>query len=122
MSREPHIPLFLWIATAFLVHISGYKGADQVSEVLGDRLEVQRFADEVRRHVLSSTRQVEVALVDEKELPLPPEKAKPDESEANDEAGPPEESTPAKVEPKPPKPKEEPKPKPVEEPKKAEPE
>src|SRR5262252_3476171 len=120
MPREPHIPLFLWIATAFLVHISGYKGADQVSEVLGDRLEVQRFADEVRRHVLSANRQMEVALVDEQDLPPPPEKAKPDETEQNDEAGPPEETPPTKVQPNPVKPKEEPHPKPIEEPKKPE--
>jgi TonB family protein len=120
MPREPHIPLFLWIATAFLVHISGYKGADQVSEVLGDRLEVQRFADEVRRHVISANRPMEVALLDEKDVPLPPEEAKPDNSEPTDETGPPQETPPDKVEPNPVKPKDDPHPKPVEEQKKPE--
>ncbi len=120
MPREPHIPLFLWIATAFLVHITGYKGADRAAEVLGERLEVQRFADEVRRHVLSASRPMEVALVDEKDLPTPPEEAKPDDAQPDDEAGPPKDATPTKVEPAPKKPKVDPNPKPVEEPKKDE--
>src|SRR5882724_7285602 len=122
MSREPHIPLFLWIATAFLVHITGYKGADKAAEILGDRLEVQRFADAVRRHVLSANRSMEVALVEDKDIPPPPEEAKPDQSQSIDEAGPPKEPTPTtQAEPVPKKPKLDVHPKPIEEPKKVEP-
>ncbi len=78
MSREPHIPLFLWIATALLVHLTGGEGAQRAADLIGERLEVQRFADAVRRHVRSSARTVEVALVDEKDEPLPPDDVKPD--------------------------------------------
>ena len=120
MPREPHIPLFLWIATAFLVHITGYKGADRAAEVLGDRLEVQRFADEVRRHVLSSSKPMEVALVDDKDVPAPPEETKPDESQPDDEAGPPKEPTEKRPAPVPKKPKLDVKPKAADEPKKEE--
>lgn len=120
MPREPHIPLFLWIATAFLVHITGYKGADRAAEVLGERLEMQRFADEVRRHVLSANKPMEVALLDDKDVPAPPEEAKPDESQPDDEAGPPKEPTETKPEAPPKKPKVDEHPKPLDEQKKEE--
>lgn len=80
MSREPHIPLFLWIATALLLHLTGGEGAQRAAEVLGERLEVQRFADAVRRHVHSSSRPIEVALLDSQTLPEPTP-AKPDQDE-----------------------------------------
>ena len=118
MSLEPHIPLFLWIATAFLVHITGYQGADRAAEVIGERLEMQRFADEVRRHVLSASRPIEVALLEDKDIPPIPDEAKPDEeAHPNDEAGPPEQTPDKKVEPTPKKPKVDEHPKPTNEPK-----
>lgn len=81
MSREPHIPLFLWIATALLLHLTGGEGAQRAGEVLGERLEVQRFADAVRRHVHSSTRPMEVALLDSEPVPEEaPAVAAPDEA------------------------------------------
>jgi TonB family protein len=87
MTREPHIPLFLWIATALLVHVTGGEGVQRVAEVLGDRLEVQRFADAVRRHVLQSNRPMEVALLEgDKEEPRPEDEAKPDEQDPDEGA------------------------------------
>jgi hypothetical protein len=87
MTREPHIPLFLWIATALLVHVTGGEGVGHVAQVLGERLEVQRFADSVRRHVLSSARPMEVALLDEgKDEPLREEEAKPEEADPDQQA------------------------------------
>jgi TonB family protein len=91
MPREPHIPLFLWIATALLVHLTGGEGVQRVSDVLGDRIEVQRFADSVRRHVLDSNRTVEIALLDDAAEPLPSEETPkpPDEPTADENAPPP---------------------------------
>jgi TonB family protein len=99
MTREPHIPLFLWIATALLVHLTGGEGAQRAAEVLGERLEVQRFADSVRRHVISSNRPMEVALLDGTEEPTPPEEATPDESTTDEKAKEPDEPSPTKTKP-----------------------
>ncbi|HEX4474574.1 MAG TPA: TonB C-terminal domain-containing protein [Polyangiaceae bacterium] len=84
MNRETNIPLFLWIATALLFHLSGGEGAQRIADLVSERLEVQRFADSVRRHVLSSNRPVEVSLVDEKDVPR--DEALPDDTEPKDEA------------------------------------
>ncbi|HEX7669576.1 MAG TPA: TonB C-terminal domain-containing protein, partial [Polyangiaceae bacterium] len=99
MTREPHIPLFLWIATALLVHVTGGEGVQRVADVIGDRLEVQRFADSVRRHVLSSNRPtIEVALLDgDKAEPRPEDEAKPDEQDPDEQAKPSEEPSPTKA-------------------------
>lgn len=85
MAREPHIPLFLWIATALLVHVTGGEGAERAARVFGERLDVQRFADSVRRHVALSSRPMEVALVDETLTPTEPEAAKTDEDDLTDQ-------------------------------------
>jgi hypothetical protein len=69
MAREPHIPLFLWIATALLVHVTGGEGAERAARVYGERLDVQRFADSVRRHVALSAKPMEVALIDDTAAP-----------------------------------------------------
>ena len=87
MPREPHIPLFLWIATALLVHLTGGEGAKRVSDVLEERIDVHRFADSVRRHVADSNRTVEVALLEDGSTELPPEdKPKPPEEAPPEDA------------------------------------
>jgi TonB family protein len=93
MAREPHIPLFLWIAMALLVHLTGGEGAQRAAQVLGERMDVQRFADAVRRQVKSTSRPVEVALLDSADLPTPAEEPKPDET-PDDKAAPPPEPSP----------------------------
>lgn len=84
MAREPHIPLFLWIATALLVHLTGGEGAERASRVLGEKLDVQRFADSVRRHVAATTKPMEVSLVDDTEAPLDREAKTPDDSDVSE--------------------------------------
>jgi TonB family protein len=64
MHREAHIPLFLWIATALLVHLGGYGGTDRAARWVGQTLDIRRFAKEVRLEVQQTT-SVEVALLDE---------------------------------------------------------
>src|SRR5262245_46286001 len=92
MSREPHIPLFLWIATALLLHVTGGEGAQQVATVLGERMEMQRFADAVRKQVRSAQSPMEVALVDPDTL-APAEPVEPQKPEEDADA-PPEKSDP----------------------------
>lgn len=94
MAREPHIPLFLWIATALLVHLTGGEGAERAAQVLGERLEVQRFADSVRRHVAASAKPMEVALLDPTEVPPENEVTRPeDDDRSADEAEKPKDQT-----------------------------
>lgn len=66
-TREPHIPLFLWLATAALVHILWGGGAERVADVFEDQTSLARFAASVRRHVDRSNRSLEVTLLDEGE-------------------------------------------------------
>lgn len=94
MAREPHIPLFLWIATALLVHLTGGEGAERAARVYGERLDVQRFADSVRRHVAASSRPMEVALVDDTALVDERAAEKPHEDDLTNEEAAPSEETP----------------------------
>lgn len=72
-TREPHIPLFLWVATAALVHILWGGGAEQVAEVFEDQTSLARLAASVRRHVDTSNQQLEVTLLDLPEEGVPPQ-------------------------------------------------
>jgi TonB family protein len=71
-TREPHIPLFLWVATAALVHILWGGGAEQVAAVFEDHSSIARLAASVRRHVDTNNRQLEVTLLDDFDDGPPP--------------------------------------------------
>ncbi|HEY6080098.1 MAG TPA: hypothetical protein VIW29_14895 [Polyangiaceae bacterium] len=130
MRREASIPLFLWIATAALVHLLWGGGAEQAANVIEERLDVSRFAAGIRSHVRGSIAPpLEIALEDESapEDVIPetePQEPPQDESTSEDDEPEPEhiqdqpEKTP-KVEPKPeksePEPEKPPEPKPEEE-------
>lgn len=77
-NREPHIPLFLWVATAALAHILWGGGADRIAEVFEDQTSLARLAASVRRHVDSSNRQLEVTLLEEFAEPAPAPAPSPD--------------------------------------------
>lgn len=49
MRKEQHIPLFLWVATALVVHAVGGGGATEVAQRLEETLDIRSFASEVRR-------------------------------------------------------------------------
>lgn len=86
MSREPHIPLFLWIATAIVAHAIWGGGAHQVAKAIEETLDIGAFAREVQRHVRQHSTAVEVTLFDENESPsldLPPEQPSPAETDPN---------------------------------------
>src|SRR5262249_34626316 len=51
MSREPNIPLLLWISTAILAHIATCGGADQVARIFEERAELRSFAQSVRERL-----------------------------------------------------------------------
>jgi TonB family protein len=128
MTRDTQIPLFLWVATAVVAHLLWGGGADQVAQVVSERIEIAEFAASVRRFVRGEQNPVEVSLIDdtsptEKTDPAAPEESKtepapPDEKDADKDEAPPdpkdvkkEEKKPEAVKPpEPPKPKEEKKP------------
>src|SRR5215204_4301486 len=69
MARDANIPLFLWIATAVLVHLVSGGGAERVSDVIGETLDIGRFALNVQKHVRSANKPLEVALLDSEDSP-----------------------------------------------------
>jgi TonB-like protein len=91
MARETNIPLFLWVAAAILVHLTGGGGAERVSEILHEREEIREFADAVRRH-LRGKFTTEVALIGDTTPPpeQPPQPAEPAEPQPVPETKPPE--------------------------------
>lgn len=71
MPRDSNIPLFLWIATAILAHLAWGGGADRVSHLIEERLDIQRFALAVQRHVRMQDQPIQVALLDKTDKPKP---------------------------------------------------
>lgn len=62
--RDSNIPLFLWVATAILAHLAWGGGANQVSRLIEERLDIRRFAVAVEQIVRLKNQTVEVALLD----------------------------------------------------------
>ena len=111
MTRDAQIPLFLWVATALLVHLLGGRGAEKAADWVEEGIQLRRFAEGVRSYVQQSQSAMEVALVDENQLPEPPPpppppssddraKPEPDETQADDSKTP-DPTKQAKTEPKP---------------------
>jgi hypothetical protein len=88
MPRDAHIPLFLWIATALLMHLMGGSGADRASEWLGERMDLRHFAEGVRSYVKARNQTIEVSFEDPLEPIEPP---KPPDSLENPQSLAPEE-------------------------------
>jgi hypothetical protein len=88
MARDPHIPLFLWVATAVLVHLAGGGGANEAAHVLSERLEVRRFAQAVRAHVRAQVKPIEVALLEEETRDAPEHEVGPEDTDAADQVEP----------------------------------
>lgn len=95
MSREPHIPLFLWVATAIVAHAIWGGGAHEAAKAIEETLDIGAFAREVQRHVRMHSVPVEVSLFEEQEATLeelPPQESDPvtDSNEVPPEDAPPE--------------------------------
>lgn len=91
MARDAHIPIFLWVATAALVHIVGGFEAEKVASVLESQSNLRKFARSVAQHVRRENSTQEVAFLDEAEL----ERLLADRS--SDEVAPPAEEDPAET-------------------------
>jgi hypothetical protein len=94
MPRDAHIPLFLWIATALLVHLLGGGGVNQAANWIEERIELRRFAEGVRSY-MKTTNTLEVALLDDTQPPPEPDekddrKADPDKKPPKDDDASPE--------------------------------
>lgn len=61
MTREYSIPLFLWIATALVVHAIGGGGATEVSRVLQEKMDIASFAKAVGKKARLEGQPVEVS-------------------------------------------------------------
>jgi hypothetical protein len=83
MPRESNIPLFLWIATAVLAHLMWGGGADRASNLIQERLDIKRFAVNVKRHVRLTNKPIEVAILDDTTKPAPPPPAAEEEEPEN---------------------------------------
>lgn len=102
MPRESNIPLFLWVAAAVLVHLSWKDGADRASQVIEERMDLQRFAQTVRMYAQGEGQTFEVSFVEEPEAKPPeaPDTEQGESEEAKDEE--PDEPEPEEtIEPKP---------------------
>ncbi len=66
MTREPNIPLFLWIATAVLAHLAWGGGADKGAKLIEQQLDVGQYADRVGGYFGSGTGgdELEVSLLE----------------------------------------------------------
>jgi TonB family protein len=78
MRRDPSIPLFLWIATAALVHILWGGGAEKTVAFFEDRNGLSRLAESVRMHVQRTNQRVEISLIDESLPPTEEDRPNPD--------------------------------------------
>lgn len=66
MPRDSHIPIFLWVAVAVLLHLSSGGGLEQGARIAEQREMVRAFANDVRSHVRARLEPpVEVTLLDE---------------------------------------------------------
>ena len=84
MVREPSIPLFLWITTAMLIHIGGYKGSDEVVTVVEERQSLFQLTQVVIDEVGQGPSELEVTLLDD-EPDEPDDPADPDDPDDPDE-------------------------------------
>lgn len=86
MPRDAHIPLFLWIATAVLVHLVGGGGAHQAATWVEERVDLQRFVNHVRSYVKSTQEPIELTLGDDEppSEPPPPEERPDADAEAKE--------------------------------------
>src|SRR5690606_6117196 len=123
MPRDHQIPLFLWIATAILVHLIWGGGAEHAATRIEETLDIGRLARSVRQHVRLTTQTLEISMADEAEPAAEQEPEPADSAPEQDGADPKEEQDASKDDPTPAEQAaEDPKPLPEPEPEKQKPE
>jgi hypothetical protein len=88
MSREAQIPLFLWVAAAVVAHLLWGGGADKAARVIEEKIEIREFAASVRRFVRGEGQPIEVALLDEENLPKEADPDAPEQPRAEEPVAP----------------------------------
>jgi hypothetical protein len=81
--RDIQIPLFLWIATALLVHLFWGGGTHQVAIVLEEKAALRSFAEGIQREVQAELRPIPIAML-ESDITAPPQPAPTQEAEETD--------------------------------------
>jgi hypothetical protein len=51
LSREPHVPLLLWISAAILAHLVSGGGAERAAQLIEERIELREFVSLVRERL-----------------------------------------------------------------------
>jgi hypothetical protein len=85
--RDIQIPLFLWIATAILVHLFWGGTTHQVAVVVEEKEALRSFAANVQREVDAELRPIPIAML-ESDVTAPAEPAPTEEAAANDASKP----------------------------------
>lgn len=83
-SREIQIPLFLWIATAIIVHMLWGGGTHQVAVVIEEKAALRGFAARIQREVREELRPIQISMLPSDEVALP-KPSEPEESLEPDE-------------------------------------
>jgi hypothetical protein len=81
--KDLQIPLFLWIATAVLVHLFWGGTSHQVAVVLEEKEALRSFAKGIQREVQSELRPIPIAML-ESDVTLPPPPTPPETDEKTD--------------------------------------
>jgi len=83
-SREVQIPLFLWIATAIIVHMLWGGGTHQVAIVVEEKEALRGFAARIQHEVQAELRPIQISMLGSDQLE-PPKPAEPEEAIEPDE-------------------------------------
>jgi hypothetical protein len=83
-SRDIQIPLFLWIATAIIVHLLGGGSTHQVAVVLEEKAALRGFAAHIQREVQADLRPIPIVML-ESDTVEPPKPVEPEEATTPDE-------------------------------------
>lgn len=78
-SREVQIPLFLWIATAIIVHLLWGGGSHQVAIVVEEKAALRGFAARIQHEVQAELRPIQISMLESDQLE-PPKPAEPEEA------------------------------------------
>ncbi len=83
-SREIQIPLFLWIATAIIVHLLWGGGTAQVAVVIEEKAALRGFAARIKSEVQAELRPIQISMLESDQV-VPPKPAEPEEALVPDE-------------------------------------
>ncbi|HEY5955457.1 MAG TPA: hypothetical protein VIV60_02840, partial [Polyangiaceae bacterium] len=83
-SREIQIPLFLWIATAIIVHLLWGGSTHQAAIVVEEKAALRGFAARIQHEVQAELRPIQISMLESDQL-VPPKPATPENDERSDD-------------------------------------